>query len=1140
MTTKIEASIKQALLNGSDYQSANGWLIRINASDCVEIWPPKGAGLETSLSYLDTAIKDFCKKADVYSPSVNQTQGKPSKVTDGDLGKDTSTKDTKKLDAPEKSPRPKPKGPFTSTGLGSDSSSKPGFSEPSINKRPKGENWGLGDPELGEDSSGRSVSWGDKKVKIKEDGRTGKRVTAGFSEDFPFDAIVEDPHFDEYEVQRLLVIAKGPATSSAMDHYIEAVASLSDDISWKNDLNYFLDSMTKGAYNNEFKYYSKGQVSQVSELFSLTRQALMYNVLGEDENLSEEDSRTGNKITDTFANGPDPSEIYRNLKATRPSKELLEDIMDPDKWVANRVFAQMKDNKPNRGPGMPGKGKGTFAEGDAGGQLGAGCEAEKEAVAPPGWENTVKKMKKHPEIDNPYALTNYMENKGMTPGGKDKKESKKVAQEDDYDLLRDVDVDGYRLRMWDAGEKWDGRQRRNYVRYEFSDPSGKVIFSGDDYGTSPMQAIDSDESVRGLLRFLTLKPGDTDDEYFEEYTPEQKEFAENAAEELSLWGMEPQEDDEDDFYHNFKDWGGNGHEASHKQAGPKLREKWLGDGGYHREIESESAEELHALVRGFSGEEVDWSPFKPSTPDKDAQDTSGVEPQAQAPSQQNLTASNESPEGDVEAVDEKAKETITDYFGEYGKELTKGDGVDKKKPKKAQADIQHGEFVDFEITDSALILRPTEEGRERAQELLDSGVGEIQGIPEMLEDLVSNGWEFINPEEIGALTEGEIISNDVSRDEDGEIVDVGIVYWNSDYAITNTLGKWAEGEPVKWSKQGKKKAQAEVGIYWDESSDPSNPGWVWESDSEGKPQRPIPGYEGQDPDTDDEELEDIARTDPFFPKGDVTVTVRRAQADATPPATPAPSTGTPSVQQNPQQPGGTKPPVPADQKKGPVTQQTPMQPGVGDAGIQALGWTQQDVQAMTDEQKQKILQVQLSKPGTQPKTPAPGAQKPTQPTQPAKPTQQTQTTQAPVQAPGSESTPPAPSTPAPKATKGAKKSTKKRSQAAPVAPPEPEEGAPATPQPAPATPPQKAPSTPGGANPTTKPSADSANSAEQQAFQILQEVQKQPVEASSANEIATAKTSILIKRLSTEIGMGANEAAKLFGLPRGNLTSLFK
>jgi hypothetical protein len=41
-----------------------------------------------------------------------------------------------------------------------------------------------------------------------------------------------------------------------------------------------------------------------------------------------------------------------------------------------------------------------------------GCdEKEIEEVSPPGWEGTVKAMKKHPEIDNPWALSWYMKNK---------------------------------------------------------------------------------------------------------------------------------------------------------------------------------------------------------------------------------------------------------------------------------------------------------------------------------------------------------------------------------------------------------------------------------------------------------------------------------------------------------------------------------------------------------------------------------------------------------------------------------------------------------------------------------------------------------------------------------------------------------
>jgi hypothetical protein len=40
------------------------------------------------------------------------------------------------------------------------------------------------------------------------------------------------------------------------------------------------------------------------------------------------------------------------------------------------------------------------------------AEGELDEVAPKGWEGTVKAMKKHKEIDNPWALAHHMKNKG--------------------------------------------------------------------------------------------------------------------------------------------------------------------------------------------------------------------------------------------------------------------------------------------------------------------------------------------------------------------------------------------------------------------------------------------------------------------------------------------------------------------------------------------------------------------------------------------------------------------------------------------------------------------------------------------------------------------------------------------------------
>jgi hypothetical protein len=64
-----------------------------------------------------------------------------------------------------------------------------------------------------------------------------------------------------------------------------------------------------------------------------------------------------------------------------------------------------------------------------------------------------------------------------------------------------------------------------------------VLFEGDDYSGSPMHADDSDATVAGLLGFLSLKPGDTDPDYFDGYTTAQRLWAESHAEYLGYARM---------------------------------------------------------------------------------------------------------------------------------------------------------------------------------------------------------------------------------------------------------------------------------------------------------------------------------------------------------------------------------------------------------------------------------------------------------------------------------------------------------------------------------------------------------------------------------------------------------------------------
>lgn len=104
-------------------------------------------------------------------------------------------------------------------------------------------------------------------------------------------------------------------------------------------------------------------------------------------------------------------------------------------------------------------------------------------------------------------------------------------------LLRDVMADRCRLLTWDTNRT--DRMGKNIIGYRFWDASGALLWDAEDFACSPMHAIDSDDCLRGILGFLTLRIGDTDPEYFESYTPDQMAWSQSSdCEYLSLYAMD--------------------------------------------------------------------------------------------------------------------------------------------------------------------------------------------------------------------------------------------------------------------------------------------------------------------------------------------------------------------------------------------------------------------------------------------------------------------------------------------------------------------------------------------------------------------------------------------------------------------------
>lgn len=89
----------------------------------------------------------------------------------------------------------------------------------------------------------------------------------------------------------------------------------------------------------------------------------------------------------------------------------------------------------------------------------------------------------------------------------------------DGEVLRSVDSGDLRLELIEAGGEI--RHDSGALGYVLTDRE-TVIFAGTDFRPSPLHPVDSDRTAESLAEFLALKPGDTDDSYFANYTERQQ------------------------------------------------------------------------------------------------------------------------------------------------------------------------------------------------------------------------------------------------------------------------------------------------------------------------------------------------------------------------------------------------------------------------------------------------------------------------------------------------------------------------------------------------------------------------------------------------------------------------------------------
>jgi hypothetical protein len=115
-----------------------------------------------------------------------------------------------------------------------------------------------------------------------------------------------------------------------------------------------------------------------------------------------------------------------------------------------------------------------------------------------------------------------------------------------------------------------------------------------------------------------------------------------------------------------------------------------------------------------------------------------------------------------------------------------------------------GPLIDiYEDVAGDLILYPTRSGEIEARDLQRQGTAIPYAIAEMLEYQLGNGWNFVSPEDIGAMTEAPIISNEgvISAGGVWEPYDSDSGVWaHTDYVVEDPIEEWARGRAVKFSK----------------------------------------------------------------------------------------------------------------------------------------------------------------------------------------------------------------------------------------------------------------------------------------------------------------------------------------------------
>jgi len=112
-----------------------------------------------------------------------------------------------------------------------------------------------------------------------------------------------------------------------------------------------------------------------------------------------------------------------------------------------------------------------------------------------------------------------------------------------------------------------------------------------------------------------------------------------------------------------------------------------------------------------------------------------------------------------------------------------------------------GKYTEFDkLPNGNLRITLLEDERESVEEIAAQEITADNKLAQVIEWQLGDGWSFVRPEDIAALTEAPILTEEIETNDQGTVLRVGTVYWYPQYDVSDPVAKLLENGYVDFER----------------------------------------------------------------------------------------------------------------------------------------------------------------------------------------------------------------------------------------------------------------------------------------------------------------------------------------------------